>query len=226
MRAALVVGAGPGIGAAVIRRVAREGLAIGAIARSETSLAAALSGVAGEQTLGMPADVTDEQGLRCALDVIIARFGVPDVLVYNAALIQRDAVGDLSAWQHLAAWAVNVGGAITTIAHVAPSMAHAGHGTILLTGGMPEPEPGSASLSLGKAGVRALTELLAKTYGPSGLHVATVTVAGVVAPGTAFDPDAIAEHYWRLHIQPPGAWEHAFVFTGEPSPQADNGRAP
>jgi NAD(P)-dependent dehydrogenase (short-subunit alcohol dehydrogenase family) len=69
-------------------------------------------------------------------------------------------------------------------------------------------------LSLGKAGVRALTALLAKSYEPAGIHVATVTVAGYVAPGTAFDPNGIAEHYWSLHSQPAGAWEREIVHTG------------
>ena len=34
-----------------------------------------------------------------------------------------------------------------------------------------------------------------------------MTVGGTVAPGTAYDPDDIAEHYWRLHTQPRDAWE-------------------
>ncbi len=55
--------------------------------------------------------------------------------------------------------------------------------------------------------MRALAHLLAKEYGPQGIHVATVTVGGAVAPGTAFDPDDIAEQYWRLHTQPEAAWE-------------------
>jgi NAD(P)-dependent dehydrogenase (short-subunit alcohol dehydrogenase family) len=79
---------------------------------------------------------------------------------------------------------------------------------------MPEPDPAFTSLSLGKAGVRALTTLLASEYGPAGVHVATVTVGGAVAPGGPYDPDQIAEHYWRLHTQPPSAWEHE-VRVGE-----------
>ena len=95
----------------------------------------------------------------------------------------------------------------------------AGGGSILITGGMPEPDPAVTSLSLGKAGVRALTRLLASEYGPAGIHVATVTVGGAVAPGGRFDPDRIAEQYWRLHVQGPEAWEHEVLFTGqEPSP--------
>ena len=72
---------------------------------------------------------------------------------------------------------------------------------------MPDPNPRYVSLSLGKAGVRALANLLDQEYGPSGVHVASVTVAGAVSPGTDFDPDDIAEHYWRLHTQPQEAWE-------------------
>ena len=82
---------------------------------------------------------------------------------------------------------------------------------------MPEPIPEVTSLSLGKAGVRALTELLARAYEPAGVHVATVTVAGAVAPGTAFDPDDIAEEYWRLHTQPAGSWEREVLYPGRPT---------
>jgi flavin-dependent dehydrogenase len=66
------------------------------------------------------------------------------------------------------------------------------------------------------AGVRALTELLDRAYGPRGLHVATVTVAGAVAPGGPYDPDEIAEHYWRLHQQPPARWEREVLHAARP----------
>jgi NAD(P)-dependent dehydrogenase (short-subunit alcohol dehydrogenase family) len=160
------------------------------------------------------ANATDEAGLRRALDEIADRLGPPELLVYNAALIRRDAIGELTAAQHLDAWAVNVVGAITAAAHVAPGMAERGRGTILVTGGMPDPLPAFTSLSLGKAGVRTLVSLLHQAYGPSGVHAASVTVTGAVAPGTALDPDDIAERYWRLHVQPPEAWEHEVRVVG------------
>ncbi|GAA1720527.1 SDR family NAD(P)-dependent oxidoreductase [Streptomyces yatensis] len=87
------------------------------------------------------------------------------------------------------AWAVNVVGAATAAAHVLPTMAERGSGTFIVTGGMPQPKPAYVSLSFGKAGVRTLVQLLDMEYGPSGVHVATVTVDGPVAPGTDFDPD-------------------------------------
>ena len=213
MPGAIVIGAGPGIGTSVARRLAREGLTVGVIARTEATVDGALSALADYDALGVTADVTDETGLRKALDEIVDRFGIPELLVYNAALIQSDALGELTARQHLDAWAVNVVGAITAAIHLAPQMVRQETGTILITGGMPEPLPEATSLSLGKAGVRALAQLLAAAYGPAGLHVATVTIAGAVAPGSEFDPDEIAEHYWRLHTQPPEAWEHEVIHT-------------
>jgi NAD(P)-dependent dehydrogenase (short-subunit alcohol dehydrogenase family) len=213
MPGAIVIGAGPGIGTAVALRLAREGLPVAVLARSRATVDGALAAL-GDDTLGLTADVTDEAALRAALDEAVARFGVPEVLVYNAALIQSDSVGELTAAEHLEAWAVNVVGAITAVAQLGPAMARAGRGTILLTGGMPEPLPEVTSLSLGKAGVRALTELLARAYEPAGVHVATVTVGGAVAPGSAFDPDEIAEEYWRLHAQPAGSWEREVLYAG------------
>jgi NAD(P)-dependent dehydrogenase (short-subunit alcohol dehydrogenase family) len=215
---AIIVGVGPGIGAAVTRRVAREGLAVGVIARRETTVEAGLEGLSDANALGITADVTHEDGLRTALDEIIDRFGVPELVVYNAALVQRDTIGELTARQQLDAWAVNVVGAITTVAHVAPAMVKAGGGTIVMTGGMPQPDPEVTSLSLGKAGVRALVELLDRAYGPRGLHVATVTVAGAVAPGGPYDPDDIAEQYWRLHQQPAAQWQREVVMRDNSRP--------
>lgn len=182
-------------------------------ARRSTPLLAALAD-AGVETHAATADAADEGALRAALDGLVGHLGVPDALVYNAALIQWDSIGELSAAGHLDAWAVNVVGAITAAARLLPRMVEAGGGTYVITGGMPEPVPEATSLSLGKAGVRALAELLDKRFGPLGVHVATVTVGGAVAPGTAFDPDDIAEHYWRLHTQPAGAWEREVVYGG------------
>jgi NAD(P)-dependent dehydrogenase (short-subunit alcohol dehydrogenase family) len=208
----IVIGAGPGIGLSVARRLAREGMPVAVLARSASTVRAATEAIPG--ALGITADATDETALRAALDEAVARHGVPDVLVYNAAWIRADRAGELSAQGHLDAWAVNVVGAITAAGHLAPRMAERGSGTIILTGGMPEAKPEVLSLSLGKAGIRALTEALATEYGPAGVHVATVTVYGVVAPGTAFDPDEIAERYWELHRQPRPQWQREVAHTG------------
>ena len=216
MSGAVIIGAGPGIGQAVARRFAREGMPIVLIARSEPTLRAVAGAVApsGVPVVTVQADSTDQAALNAALDRAVGEHGVPDVLVYNAAVIQPDAPGELSVRGHMEAWAVNVVGALNAAARLAPAMAARGHGTILVTGGMPEPKPEYVSLSLGKAGVRTLVTLLDQAYGSAGVHVASVTVAGPVAPGTDFDPDDIAERYWELHVQPREQWTLEALHAG------------
>ncbi len=216
MSGAIVIGAGPGLGRSIARRFATHGFSIAALARRPDTMAPLAREL---QDMGVPsvaltADVTDEDSLRSALDQATERFGAPDVVVYNAARIQADAPAALPARGHLDAWAVNVVGALTTAGHVLPAMTARGSGSFLVTGGMPEPVAAYTSLSLGKAGVRALVQVLDEEYRSAGIHVATVTVFGGIAPGTRFDPDDIAEHYWRLHCQPPGAWQREVAYTG------------
>jgi NAD(P)-dependent dehydrogenase (short-subunit alcohol dehydrogenase family) len=213
MPGAVIIGAGPGIGRSVARRFAREGLPVALVGRSGAAVRAVAEAVTplGVRAVPLTADCTDEVALRAPLDAAADQLGLPDVVVYNAAIIQADSVGDLTARAQLDAWAVNVVGALTAAAHVLPGMARRGSGSFIVTGGMPEPKPRYVSLSLGKAGVRTLVALLDQQYGASGVHVATVTVDGAVAPGTAFDPDTIAEHYWRLHTQPRTRWEREVV---------------
>jgi NAD(P)-dependent dehydrogenase (short-subunit alcohol dehydrogenase family) len=216
MPGAVIIGAGPGIGRSVARRFAREGLPIVLIARSAATVEGVAEAVSplGVPVVSLTADCSDEAALRSALNAASAEFGTPDVVVYNAAIIQADTIGQLSTRAHLDAWVVNVVGALTAAAHVAPAMAHRGSGSIILTGGMPEPKREYVSLSLGKAGVRTLVDLLDLEYGTAGVHLASVTVDGPVAPGTAFDPDDIAEHYWALHTQPRGQWQREVLYTG------------
>jgi uncharacterized protein (TIGR02246 family) len=194
-------------------RFAREGLPVAVVARTGARVLAVAEAVSsfGVRAVPLIADSTDEAALRAALDAAADELGAADVVVYNAAHIRADRPGELSVAAHRDAWAVNVVGAITAAAHVLPGMARRGNGSFIVTGGMPEPKPQYTSLSLGKAGVRSLVALLDQEYGPRGVQVATVTVAGDVVSGTAFDPDDIAEHYWRLHTQPHRRSERAIV---------------
>lgn len=216
MPGAVIIGAGPGVGGSVALRFAREAMPVALIARNEKTVhdvAEAISPL-GVSVSCQTADSSDEAALRSALDAAAGDLGPPDVLVYNAAIIRADTLGELPASGQLQAWAVNVAGALTAAAHLLPAMAQRGSGTFIITGGMPAPDPKYVSLSLGKAGVRALVTMLDQQYRASGVHVATVTIAGPVAPGTNFDPDDIAEHYWQLHIQPRPRWQTEIVHTG------------
>jgi len=65
--------------------------------------------------------------------------------------------------------------------------------------------------------VRSLSLSLAAELRPDGVHVATVTIRGSIAAGTAFDPDLIAATYWQLHEESsaaPETWRAEVDFTG------------
>ncbi|HWQ10255.1 MAG TPA: hypothetical protein VN436_14140, partial [Holophaga sp.] len=59
--------------------------------------------------------------------------------------------------------------------------------------------------------LRQLALCLAEELAPAGIHAATVTVAGFIQPGTAFNPEAIAEHFWALYAEPREGWRGEVV---------------
>lgn len=213
----LVVAAGPGLGAAIARRFAREGTAIGLVARS----AAGLEPLVGElRALGVPvevaeADVADADALRSAIADLTARLGEPDVLVYNGSEYVEGRPTEVSPDAVLHAVQVGVTGALVAVQAVAPAMRAARHGTILLTGSEAalNPYPGAAAVGIAKAGLRNLALSLEKELAPEGVHVTTVTIRGVLKAGTAFDPELIAERYWELRGEPAGLWRPEVEFT-------------
>jgi NAD(P)-dependent dehydrogenase (short-subunit alcohol dehydrogenase family) len=94
-------------------------------------------------------------------------------------------------------------------------------GTIIFTGATASLRGGAnfVNLAVGKFGLRALAQSMARELQPQGIHVATVLIDGQIEsnerPGRSvaergldavLAPDAIAESYWQLHLQPPSAW--------------------
>lgn len=215
---ALIIGAGPGVGLAVARRFGREGFTLGLIARRQEQLDVYIRELAdaGMTALGFPADAGDTTALAGAIAGAKAALGAPSVLVYNAAAARMSKASEIAPETVMNDFAVSVVGAIIAAQAVIPEMRAAGAGTILLTGGgfSLYPNANFASLSIGKAGIRSLAFAMGDELEPQGIHVATVTILGTVAPDTAFDPDTIAEHYWALHTQVTGAWEREIQFRG------------
>lgn len=206
-----LIGYGPGVGHAVARRFAREGFAVGAVARKAETLdaAGALAREFGVTTAGACADAGDEPALRAALQTLADALGAPGALVYNAAAVTQALPSALSFERLVKDFAVGVGGALVAAQTVLPAFRAAGKGSLLFTGGgfALQPVPALASLGVGKAGLRNLAQSLYQELAGSGITVGTVTVGGAVGSGPAFEPDAIAEHFWALHAGDGSQWE-------------------
>ncbi len=214
----VIVGMGPGVSAAVARRFGREGHAIAAIARRRDALEAQVAELAraGIEASAHVADAGDAAALERTLATIGQARGTPDVLVYNAAGVRFKPIGEVAADDFARDLQVSVVGAFAAARALMPAMRARGSGTLLFTGGgfAMEPVPAMASLGAGKAALRNLAFSLYAELKDTGVHAATVTICGMVKPGTPFDPDRIAEAYWTLHTQSPGSHEREIMFRG------------
>ena len=214
----LLVGAGPGLGLAVARRFAVGGYRVTLLARKTDrlgELAQSLDDTGAEiDTIG--ADASDPDDLRARMTELYGSDGAPGVVIYNAVMGAPDQLMSSTAAHLQTAYAVDVIGAIVIAQVAAPAMRAAGFGTIVVTGGgfADHPIPALATISLGKAALRAAATMLGADLGPDGIRVATLTIAGQIVAGTAFDPERIAERYWEV-VQTDGPWQAEFRFTGE-----------
>lgn len=192
-----IIGAGPGVSQAVARRFGQDGYRLVLFSRRGAADEAAALQAEGFAAEGRAVDAADPDSVKQALLAV----GPVGVLVYNATAA-TPAMPTALSWPRLQRdFAVSVGSALTAAQAVAPAMQAAGGGSILLTGGgfAHQPMAALASLGIGKAALRNLAFSLAEELRPTGIRVGTVTILGVVAAGTRFDPAAIAEAFHALH---------------------------
>jgi NAD(P)-dependent dehydrogenase (short-subunit alcohol dehydrogenase family) len=222
VKVAAVLGVGPGLGATVARRFAREGFAVGLMARGEESLAAAREEVEalGGTALAVTADATDAASVASSFDRVREELGEPEVFVYNAGAFQMGGILELSPEQFDDCFRANCSGAFYGAQQVLPAMVERERGTIILTGATAALRGSArfAALATGKFGLRALAQSMAREFGPQGIHVAHVIIDGQIntprlreaqpdrEESTTLSPESIAETYWQLHAQGPSAW--------------------
>lgn len=218
----VVVGVGPGLGSAVARRFAAGGHAVALVARDPAHAGPARDAItdSGGRAAVVPADATDPASVAQAFGRAREELGPPSVLVYNAGAFVRGGILDIEPEQFEATWRANCMGAFLAAREALPPMLERGRGTIVLTGATAALRGGAgfSCLAVGKFGLRALAQSMAREFGPRGIHVAHVIVDGQIdtpkihqrEPGrerhTLLSPDAIAETYWQLHHQDATAW--------------------
>jgi len=219
---AVVVGAGPGLGAALAERFAAGGYAVALAARSARHRKPIAERIrqAGGRAEGYDCDAGSPASVASAFAHIRDTLGEPRVLLYNAGSYAPGGVLEMDPERFESAWRANCLGGFLTAREVLPAMLERGSGTIMFTGATASLRGGAgfAGLAVGKFGLRALAQSLAREFGPKGLHVAHFVIDGQIAtpgtrerqPGRAEEtylaPAAIAETYWQVHRQERSAW--------------------
>ncbi len=183
-KVAVVTGAASGIGQGAARAFAREGAIVGLLDRNEEPLRATVEEIGG-MAFPLVTDVTDEASVAAAFDDVRRRHGRLDVLYTCAAvqLIGEDAPVhelDIDVWQRT--HDVNLRGVYLTCKHGVRLMMESGEGGSVINTGSPTGltmcGAGWHAYSSSKAGVMALTRIMAADYAPYGIRV-----NGIV-PGT------------------------------------------
>jgi len=217
-----VVGAGPGLGLASARAFAAAGYDVALLGRREgtlTDLAAQVEADGHGIDVGYAAvDVADEAALHAAVERFVDHGGRMDVLHHNVSVYRPGGITQTSAADLLADVAVGAGSLLTAVRAALPALTRSA-GSVVVTGGgaADRPMPGALTLGAQKAAVRALLLGMAPELAEAGVHTATLTVRGTLAPGTPFAPDLVAVRLLALAEQrhrPRGEWTVLHDFTG------------
>ncbi|MEU1799535.1 SDR family NAD(P)-dependent oxidoreductase [Streptomyces sp. NPDC019937] len=201
----VVVGAGPGLGAAAARRFGREGHPVGLIARSAERLDSMAADLASEglTTATETADATDAQALAAALGALRARLGPIEAVLFSPrpSLGWIKPVLDTGPSDVESALALSVVAAAAAVRAVVPDMRRRGHGTLLFTtgGAAVEPHRDRAVSGIAYAAESAYVRMLHDALAVEGVHAAQLTVVGPIGRGARHEPDAVAREMWRLH---------------------------
>ena len=210
---AIVVGTGPGLGNALVRRFAAAGMSVAAVSRKGLAPAGEDRGAL---VRGYACDATIGDQVTAMFAQVTAELGPPDLVVFNVGTWDRAGILDISDELFEQAWRKGCFGGFLVGRAAARAMVGRGRGTIIFTGatGSIRGSAGFAAFAVPKFGLRALAQSMARELGPKGLHVAHVIIDGMIeqeggagSPGV-LTPSAIAETYYQLHRQERSAWTH------------------
>lgn len=214
----VIVGVGPGNGAAFASRFAREGYQLALLARRDeftNHLALEL-----KNAKAYVCDVSQEDSIKQTFAKIHQEFGAIDVLIYNAGSGVWGNIEEIKSSDFETCWQVNAFGLMQVCQQIIPMMKKNGSGNIVIVGATASKRGGikTAAFASAKAAQRSLAESMAKYLGQFGIHVSLAIIDGVVDLPTTRKrmPDKadsffiksvdIADNVFWLTQQPSSAW--------------------
>lgn len=219
------VGASRGLGAALVRRFAAEGLHVFAAGRTLAKVAAVAAevGATGGRCTAFVADASRDDDVTALFDAAEAA-GPLAVAAYNGGGNRWKPTLDTDTAFFERLWRDNTLAGFVLGREAARRMLPRGRGTLLFTSASAalRGRPTFAAFAAAKGGLRLAVQSMAREWGPLGLHVANVVIDGAIngerirrglpelaaAKGEEglLDLEAIAESFWQLHVQPRSAW--------------------
>jgi NAD(P)-dependent dehydrogenase (short-subunit alcohol dehydrogenase family) len=230
MGVCLVIGAGDGVGGAIARAFATEGLEVCVTRRARNleqleELAQSIREDGGKaRAYGV--DARSEEEMITLFDRIESEVGPLEVVVFNIGANVRFDLTETTSRVFHKVWEMACFAGFLTGREAARVMTPRGQGTILFTGASASlrGRQGFAAFSAAKHGLRAVAQSAARELGPKGLHVAHVVVDGAIdgvfaqtnipdreerlSKDGILKPDEIARNYVWLHKQQRSAWTH------------------
>ncbi|HEY6722122.1 MAG TPA: SDR family NAD(P)-dependent oxidoreductase [Burkholderiales bacterium] len=226
---ALIVGAGSGLSASLARLFAKEGMRVALAARDTAKLNSLAKETA---ALPVACDASDLRQVEAMFGAVEARWGVPDLVVYNAGYRVRGPLVDLDAEEvertikvtGYAGFLVAQAAARRMLARAAgsaaPDSARQCAGAIFFTGASASVKgyAESAPFAMGKFALRGLAQSMARELAPKGIHVAHFVIDGRISKGSGDSraqergadgmllPEEIAKNYLHVFRQHRSAW--------------------
>ena len=219
---AVVVGVGPGLGAALVRTFAQAGYTVLAAARSAPAPEEISAPGGTGQIIPIECDATVPQQVEELFNTAERLHEPLRVAIFNAGTFRKLDVADTSPEEFEHSWRVGCLGGFLVGRAAARAMLKQGAGTVLFTGATASLRGGAgfANLASPKFALRAVAQSMARELSPKGIHVAHVIIDGQIhsrrneqllgerGPDSLLEPNAIAEAYLGLHRQHRSAWTH------------------
>ena len=223
-----IVGAGDGLGQSLARHFSSNGFDIALLSRSESgssaALAAAKAGDAQAAVKYYQADAMAPVTVEQALGRAASEMGQIDVLIYNVrGGMEAKLPLEVSFEDLRDIYEIEVVGAHAAARAVMPAMIERGHGTVIFSSATAALRGSGTNplYAVGKFGLRALSQNLAKAYARDGVHVVHVRLdcaldvpivrkfyGDKIKPEEMSNTDDVAESYLWVHRQPKSAWSN------------------
>ncbi|MBA2343788.1 MAG: SDR family oxidoreductase, partial [Rubrobacter sp.] len=197
-KTAVVVGASSGIGAAVARALASEGVRLALAARREEVLEEVRESLSGADSLIFPTDVTDRDGVRALVRRAEEEFGPVEILVNCAGVMYFTLMANAHEDEWERTVRINCQGALNCIGAALPGMLTRGKGHIVTISSDAGRKvfPGLAVYSASKFFVEALSQGLRLEMAGTGVKVTTVQPGNVGTGllGMSTDEEALEQY--------------------------------